>query len=145
MSGASIVTVQGSPMRRIESVRFAATGRPGSCGGGYQIDVAFDEVVLQGFGTAVSATVVCDRLIGVFLGLVVFGIIEQCALARAGSRTRSGLGWRRRCACARTWPRARTRGPGSVDTAATVDAASRRIADGVRGWQGSRSDLNPRS
>ncbi len=33
--------------------------------------------MLQGFGPALSATVVRDRLIGVFFGLIVFGIVEH--------------------------------------------------------------------
>src|SRR5439155_23175431 len=49
-------------------------GTPRISDGGYQIGLAFYKAVLQGFGTAVSATVVRDRMIGVFFGLVVFGI-----------------------------------------------------------------------
>jgi hypothetical protein len=39
--------------------------------------LAFYKAVLQGFGPALSATVVRDRLIGVFFGLIVFGTVEQ--------------------------------------------------------------------
>src|SRR5207344_1641036 len=52
-------------------------GTPRISYGGYQIGVAFYKAVLQGFGPALSATVVRDRLIGVFFGLIVFGIIEH--------------------------------------------------------------------
>src|SRR4029434_3747077 len=52
-------------------------GTPRIAYGGYQIGLAFYKAILQGFGTAVSATVVRDRLIGVFFGLVVFGLIEH--------------------------------------------------------------------
>lgn len=52
-------------------------GTPRISYGGYQIGLAFYKAILQGFGPALSATVVRDRLIGVFFGLVVFGIVEQ--------------------------------------------------------------------
>src|SRR5262249_54303590 len=52
-------------------------GTPRISYGGYQIGLAFYKATLQGFGPALSATVVRDRLIGVFFGLVVFGIVEQ--------------------------------------------------------------------
>jgi len=52
-------------------------GTPRISYGGYQVGLAFYKAVLQGFGPALSATVVRDRLIGVFFGLFVFGIIEH--------------------------------------------------------------------
>ena len=52
-------------------------GTPRISYGGYQIGLAFYKAVLQGFGPALSATVVRDRLIGVFFGLIVFGIVEH--------------------------------------------------------------------
>jgi multidrug resistance protein MdtO len=52
-------------------------GSPRIAYGGYQIGVAFYKATLQGFGPAVSATVVRDRLIGVALGLIVFGLLER--------------------------------------------------------------------
>jgi multidrug resistance protein MdtO len=52
-------------------------GTPRISYGGYQIGVAFYKAVLQGFGPALSATVIRDRLIGVFFGLIVFGIVER--------------------------------------------------------------------
>jgi uncharacterized membrane protein YccC len=52
-------------------------GTPRISYGGYQVGVAFYKAVLQGFGPALSATVVRDRLIGVFFGLIVFGVVEH--------------------------------------------------------------------
>jgi multidrug resistance protein MdtO len=52
-------------------------GTPRISYGGYQIGLAFYKAILQDFGPATSATVVRDRLIGVFFGLIVFGIVEQ--------------------------------------------------------------------
>jgi multidrug resistance protein MdtO len=52
-------------------------GTPRISYGGYQIGLAFYKAILQGFGPALSATVVRDRLIGVFFGLIVFGIVEN--------------------------------------------------------------------
>ena len=52
-------------------------GTPRISYGGYQIGLAFYKTVLQDFGPATSATVVRDRLIGVFFGLIVFGIVEH--------------------------------------------------------------------
>lgn len=95
-------------------------GSPRISYGGYQTGLAFYKATLQGFGPAVSATVVRDRLIGVAFGLIVFGLVEQmvwpvravdrvharladmlrslAALARVASRPRgdeSGLAARR--------------------------------------------------
>jgi multidrug resistance protein MdtO len=52
-------------------------GTPRISYGGYQIGLAFYKAILQDFGPATSATVVRDRLIGVFFGLIVFGIVEH--------------------------------------------------------------------
>ena len=52
-------------------------GTPRISYGGYQVGLAFYKAVLQDFGPASSATVVRDRLIGVFFGLLVFGIVEH--------------------------------------------------------------------
>ncbi len=52
-------------------------GTPRISYGGYQIGLAFYKAVLQDFGPASSATVVRDRLIGVFFGLMVFSTVEQ--------------------------------------------------------------------
>src|SRR5262249_42751061 len=60
--------------------------------GGYQTGLAFYKAVFQGFGTAVSATVVRDRLVGVALGLIVFDIIERTLWpVRAADRMRERL------------------------------------------------------
>jgi multidrug resistance protein MdtO len=48
-------------------------GTPRIAYGGYQISLAFYKAILQDFGPATSATVVRDRLIGVFFGLLVYG------------------------------------------------------------------------
>jgi multidrug resistance protein MdtO len=52
-------------------------GTPRISYAGYQTGLAFYKATLQGFGPAISATVVRDRLIGVFFGLIVFGIVEH--------------------------------------------------------------------
>jgi len=52
-------------------------GSPRIAYAGYQTGLAFYKAVLQSFGAAISATVVRDRLIGVFFGLVVFGLVEH--------------------------------------------------------------------
>ena len=55
---------------------WATFGTPRIFYGGYQ-SLTFYKAILQGFGPATSATVVRDRLIGVFFGLIVFGIVEH--------------------------------------------------------------------
>jgi multidrug resistance protein MdtO len=52
-------------------------GTPRIAYGGYQISLAFYKAILQDFGPATSATVVRDRLIGVFFGLLVYGAVEH--------------------------------------------------------------------
>jgi hypothetical protein len=52
-------------------------GTPRISYGGYQVGLAFYKAVFQGFGPAMSATVIRDRLIGVFFGLLVFGAVEH--------------------------------------------------------------------
>jgi uncharacterized membrane protein YccC len=102
-------------------------GTPRISYGGYQTGLAFYKAVLQGFGTAVSATVVRDRLIGVFFGLVVFGVVEHLlwpVRAQDALRARLAEGLRLLADLAR----ARTSHPGSVETGATVDAWRRRIS-----------------
>jgi len=56
---------------------WANFGSPRISYGGYQTGLAFWKAVLQGFGMAASATVLRDRLIGVFFGLAVFGLVEH--------------------------------------------------------------------
>jgi multidrug resistance protein MdtO len=52
-------------------------GTPRISYGGYQIGLAFYKAVLEGFGPALNLTVIRDRIIGVFFGLTVFGILEH--------------------------------------------------------------------
>ena len=71
---------------------WANFGSPRISYGGYQTGLAFYKAVLQGFAPAVSATVVRDRLIGVFFGLIVFGIVEHLLWPiRATDRMRERL------------------------------------------------------
>jgi len=56
---------------------WANFGTPRISYGGYQTGLAFYKAVLQSFGPAFSAKVIRDRLVGVFFGLAVFGIIEH--------------------------------------------------------------------
>ncbi|MGA8572363.1 MAG: FUSC family protein [Desulfobaccales bacterium] len=56
---------------------WATFGTPRIFYGGYQTGLAFYKAVLQGFGQVTTLTVIRDRLIGIFLGLIVFGIVEQ--------------------------------------------------------------------
>ena len=52
----------------------------GSCRisyGGYQTGLAFYKSVFQEFGPPMYATVIRDRLVGIFFGLIVFGIVEH--------------------------------------------------------------------
>jgi len=44
---------------------------------GYQVGLAFYKAVLQDQGPPLSAKVIRDRLVGVFFGLIVFGIVEH--------------------------------------------------------------------
>jgi multidrug resistance protein MdtO len=52
-------------------------GTPRISYAGIQLGFAFYKGVLQGFGPASSATIIRDRLIGIFFGLMVFGIVEH--------------------------------------------------------------------
>src|SRR5262249_44994522 len=52
-------------------------GGPRVSYGGYQVGLAFYKVVLQGWGPVTELTVARDRLVGVALGLVVFGALEH--------------------------------------------------------------------
>src|SRR5260221_268604 len=56
---------------------WANFGSPRISYGGYQTGLAFYKAILQGFGAAVTATVIRDRLIGVAFGLIVFGLVEH--------------------------------------------------------------------
>ena len=52
-------------------------GSPRISYGGYQVGLAFWKATLQGFGVAMSAQVIRDRLIGIAFGLIVFGLVEH--------------------------------------------------------------------
>src|SRR6266446_2548980 len=52
-------------------------GSPRISYAGYQIGLAFYKCVLQSYGPYTELRVVRDRLIGIFLGLVVFGLINN--------------------------------------------------------------------
>src|SRR6185436_15032793 len=52
-------------------------GTPRIAYGGYQVGLAFWKATLQGFGVAMSAQILRDRLIGIAFGLVVFGLVEH--------------------------------------------------------------------
>jgi multidrug resistance protein MdtO len=59
---------------------------------GYQIGLAFYKAVLQGYGPATELKVVKDRLIGIALGLLVFGVIDtQLWPVRAAARVRPSV------------------------------------------------------
>ena len=110
-------------------------GTPRIAYGGYQIGLAFYKAVLQGFGPALSATVVRDRLIGVFFGLLVFGIVEQVlwpVRARDELRARLAEMLHLLAELART----RTSSAPPSVTHTTVDAWRRRIPLKVEEVQG---------
>ncbi|HEY8148640.1 MAG TPA: FUSC family protein [Vicinamibacteria bacterium] len=56
---------------------WAHAGTPRIAYGGYQVGLAFWKATLQGFGVAMSAQVLRDRLIGIAFGLIVFGLVEH--------------------------------------------------------------------
>jgi uncharacterized membrane protein YccC len=71
---------------------WANFGTPRISYGGYQTGLAFYKSVLQSFGPALSAKVIRDRLVGVFFGLAVFGIVEHLLWpVRARDMLRAGL------------------------------------------------------
>ncbi len=71
---------------------WANFGTPRISYGGYQTGLAFYKAVLQGFAPIVSATVIRDRLIGVFFGLIVFSVVEHLLWpVRASERMRERL------------------------------------------------------
>jgi multidrug resistance protein MdtO len=104
-------------------------GTPRISYGGYQVGLAFWKATLQGFGLAVSAQVIRDRLIGVAFGLIVYGLVEHYLWperARDALRARLSEALRLLADLART----RT-SDGRVLTAADVDAWRRRISQKV--------------
>ena len=57
---------------------WATFGTPRIYYGGYQAGLAFYKGIFQGsFGQVTTLTVIRDRLIGIFFGLIVFGIVEH--------------------------------------------------------------------
>jgi len=70
---------------------WVTVGTPRISYAGIQTGFAFYKAVLQGFAV-LSATVVRDRLIGIFFGLLVFGVVEQVLWpVRAADRMRERL------------------------------------------------------
>ena len=113
---------------------WATFGTPRIFYGGYQTGLAFYKAILQDFGPALSATVVRDRLIGVFFGLIVFGIVEHLlwpVRARDALRARLAEMLRLLADLARsTNEQLRHSGGDSTDD---VDSWRRRISQKVRG------------
>jgi multidrug resistance protein MdtO len=82
-------------------------GSPRVSYGGYQIGLAFYKAVLQGFGMAVSATVIRDRLVGIALGLIVYTLVENSlwpVRAADALRTRLSAALRQLANLARSGP-----------------------------------------
>ena len=82
---------------------WATFGTPRIYYGGYQTGLAFYKAVLQGFGQVTTLTVIRDRLIGIFFGLIVFGIVEH-VLWPVRATTRCARAWPSYCTCWRSWP-----------------------------------------
>jgi multidrug resistance protein MdtO len=113
---------------------WANFGSPRISYGGYQVGLAFYKAVLQGFGPALSAKVVRDRLVGVFFGLAVFGIVEHVlwpVRARDALRTRLAEIMHLLAELART----RTGSDKPVASGATVDSWRRKISQKVENIQ----------
>ncbi len=109
---------------------WANFGSPRISYGGYQVGLAFYKAVLNGFGPSVNLTVVRDRLIGVALGLIVFGIMEHVLWpVSAADRMRERLAdvLRSLAELARA---------AATGTAGDVDAARRLISQQVADVQG---------
>ena len=113
---------------------WANFGSPRISYGGYQTGLAFYKAVFQDFGPAASATVVRDRLIGVFFGLVVFGIVEHVLWpVRAGDRMRERMADVLDSLATLAWRHASGRDPGAADLDAQRRLISQQIAD-VQGF-----------
>src|SRR5437867_1077508 len=111
-------------------------GTPRISYGGYQVGLAFYKAILQDFGPATSATVVRDRLIGVFFGLIVFGIVENLlwpVRARDALRARLAEALRLLAPLARSKTRADENPTVLVND---VDSWRRRISQKVEEAQG---------
>ena len=110
-------------------------GTPRISYGGYQIGLAFYKAILQDFGPATSATVVRDRLIGVFFGLLVFGIVEQLLWpVRAQDALRARLAEMLRLLA--ELARSRTSDKNPTVIVDEVDSWRRRISQKVEDTQG---------
>jgi multidrug resistance protein MdtO len=113
---------------------WANFGSPRISYGGYQTGLAFYKAVFQDFGPAASATVVRDRLIGVFFGLVVFGIVEHVLWpVRAGDRMRERMADVLDSLATLARRHASERDPGAADLDAQRRLVSQQIAD-VQGF-----------
>ena len=110
-------------------------GTPRISYAGYQVGVAFYKAVLQGFGPALSATVVRDRLIGVFFGLIVFGVVEHLLWpVRAQDALRARLAEMLQLLAELVRSRTSDKAPTLI--ADDVDSWRRRISQKVRDVQG---------
>jgi multidrug resistance protein MdtO len=101
-------------------------GSPRISYGGYQVGLAFWKATLQGFGVAMSAQVIRDRLIGIAFGLIVYGLVEHYLWperAESALRARLSEALRLLADLART---ATGAGPGATST--DVDSWRRRIS-----------------
>lgn len=113
---------------------WASFGTPRIFYGGYQTGLAFYKGILQSFGPTTASMVIRDRLLGVFFGLAVFGIVEHLLWpVRAADALRTNLAelLRLLAELART-------GGGSATTTVTVnevDAWRRRISQKVENVQ----------
>ena len=110
---------------------WATFGTPRIFYGGYQTGLAFYKAILQGFGPALSATVVRDRLIGVFFGLIVFGIVEHVLWpVRARDALRARLTEMLRLLADLARSGTRDKMPGEI--AGDVDSWRRRISQKIQ-------------
>src|SRR5215510_6636790 len=110
-------------------------GTPRIAYAGYQMGIAFYKAVLQGFGPAMSATVIRDRLIGVFFGLIVFGVVEHLLWpVRAQDALRARLAEVLRLLA--ELARSRTSDKAPTLSAEDVDSWRRRISQKVGDVQG---------
>ena len=114
---------------------WATFGTPRIYYGGYQTGLAFYKAIFQGsFGQVTTLTVIRDRLIGIFFGLIVFGIVEHVlwpvSATEALRRSLAEL-LRLLAELART----RTAGLTPTGTGDEVDAWRRRISQKVEDVQ----------
>ena len=109
-------------------------GSPRVWYGGYQIGLAFYKAVLQRFGPAFYLKVVRDRLVGVFFGLVVFGLVEHFLWpVRATDAMRERLAEIMRSLSGLV--RARNDVTGQASTYSVADSSRRRISEKVQNLQ----------